>query len=62
MPQAFGNHREVLYKCSNKSKSVSIIRNSMLLQELRLPTDFVKIDPPECVKTRGLNYGENVLF
>ena len=62
MPQAFGNHREVLYKCSYKSKSVSIIRNSMLLQELRLPSDFVKIDPPECVKTRGLNYGENVLF
>ena len=32
----------------------------MLLQELSQPSDFVKIDPPECVKTKGLMNGENI--
>ena len=32
----------------------------MLLQELKNPSDFMKIDPPECVETKGLLNGENV--
>ena len=31
----------------------------MLLQELSQPSDFVKIDSPECIETRGLINGEN---
>ena len=30
----------------------------MLLQELTQQSDFVKIDPPQCVKTRGLINGK----
>ena len=34
----------------------------MLLQELRQPSEFVNIEPPECVKTRGLMNGKKVVL
>ena len=32
----------------------------MLLQELSQPSDFMKIDSPECVETKGLLNGKHI--
>ena len=34
----------------------------MLLQELSHLNDFVKVDPPECIETKGLMNGENMFY
>ena len=50
MPSAMRKHREVYYKYYLNEAINSFIRNVMLLQELSQRSDFVKIDPPECVE------------
>ena len=61
MPSTSSKNREVLHNCIAIEIKI-IFRKSRLVNELSKPSDFVKIDSPECVKTNGLFNGKKSLF